>query len=523
MQRKRSVALVATLVAAVAGCDDGFLDETPYDFVGPENFYRTAGDAVAAVNAAYSALGPGTGGDYYGRNFVMLVEYPTEALTTRYSSTHERARLDNYSVNTDHSYIRSTWSAAYEGIKRANAVIRYVPEMQINTGLRERVVAEAKFLRAVNYFNLVRLFGGVPLYTDLVNPGDELNRPRAPAAEVYAQIVKDLTEAEAVLPLASAYAAGEKGRATRGAAQGLLAKVLVHRAAVGVGQPADNAQAAEWARRVIQSNQYSLLPSYGRVYAIDNENNAEILFDVQNLRQPGLGNDLSAHQAPRNSSWATNQWSSFHAELPFLQSYDPRDTRRNATWVLEYVDRNGKPVRYDPGAPGSRPSSAVRSAYGQDAPTPFKNLDPEAGTGGAGGANFIILRYADVLLTLAEAINETAGPTPEAIGAVNQVRVRAGLPPLSSSETAGKAAFKDAIFRERRYELVMEGHGFFDNQRHWDWAVARVRENMLQFDSLGRVRWVPSLVNPITDRHRLMPIPQRALDINKKLEQNPGW
>src|SRR6185312_14596969 len=147
----------------------------------------------------------GTGDNYYGRNFVMLVEYPTEMWTSRLSATNERSQPDNYSIPLSHSYVQSVWASAYDAINRANAVLDHVPNIDMDATLRDRIVAEAKFLRALHYFNLVRLFGDVPLKLHETSGLDSLALPRSPAADVYAQIVKDLQDAIAVLPSAKTY------------------------------------------------------------------------------------------------------------------------------------------------------------------------------------------------------------------------------------------------------------------------------------------------------------------------------
>src|SRR5436853_4530494 len=232
-----SRAVAVALVAIVGfGCNDNkFLTEVPYDFVGPQNFYRNATDALAAVNGVYASFINTSGDNYYGRNFVMLVEYPTEMVTSLLSATNERSLVDNYTFTPSQSYIYSTWQSAYAAINRANAVIAHVPKIDMDQTLRSRIVGEAQFLRATNYFNLVRLFGGVPLELEETTSLDSLQKPRATAAAVYDQIIKDLTDAIAVLPSKKTYTGSDIGRASKGAAKTLLAKVYLQRAGTGVG------------------------------------------------------------------------------------------------------------------------------------------------------------------------------------------------------------------------------------------------------------------------------------------------
>src|SRR5688572_9800144 len=168
MMKKLAVLALLTTLAA-SGCGDDFLTEVPADFVAPENFYRNTGDALAAVNAAYATFNnlrsPLSNDDYYGRNFFMVTEFQTETITNRLSATNERSLVDNFHTQflSTHPYIETIWQAAYSAINRANSVIDRVPAVQMDAELRDRIVAEAKFLRAMHYYNLAGLFGGVPL------------------------------------------------------------------------------------------------------------------------------------------------------------------------------------------------------------------------------------------------------------------------------------------------------------------------------------------------------------------------
>jgi hypothetical protein len=525
--RTRALALGAAALLAGAGLaacnDEAFLTEQPFDFVGPTNFYRTQGDALAAVNGAYASLlnAAASGGDgYYGRNFVMLTEFPGEAVTVYLSATNERSQVDNYTFTASHNYVYSTWQGAFGAVNRANAVIANVPKIDMNVALRDRIVGEAKFLRALNYFNLVRLFGGVPIRTTETTTLDSLQAPRNTAAEVYALIVQDLQDAIKVLPSSKTYTGGDIGRASRGAAKALLAKAYLQRAATGVGTAADYQLALDLARQVVTDGDYSLVANPATLWSfVDNvavENNTEVVFDIQNIRQQGSGGRIGNHFTPRQSSWEASQNGSFEAEQPFYDSFSDADKRKTALFVLSFPNKSGATVTYTS-------TSSASNAYGADTPYLKKFIDPTLVGAGQEEPNYIVMRYADVLLTLSEAANEVGGPTAEAYGGVNQVRARAGLPALAAG--LSKQQLKDAIFEERRKELVGEGpNAYFDNQRNWDWAKARIEANM----ALGRANSFRNSKYPkaqvtLTDKFKLMPIPQRAIDLNPKLTQNPGW
>jgi len=539
-----SLCLGAALVTILPACnDDAFLTENPRDFVGPSQFYRNAGDAVAAVNSIYASFINGTGDNYYGRNFWMIVEYPTETLTAgRLSGTNERSLPDNYALNPTHSYLETTWTSAYGAINRANAVLDHVPGITMDAALKNRLIGEAKFLRALHYFNLVRLFGGVPLRLHETSNLDSLAVARSTDAEVYAAIVQDLQDAIAApLPAKAGYVSAENGRATIGAARTLLGKVYIQRAGTGVttgaAATADYAAAQAILTTVATSGEYSLVANPMTLWDFFGgtvvENNNEVIFEIQNVRASGLGGRMSSHMAPVSTApylgAATN--GSVEAELNFYQSYAAGDLRLNATWVLTW-NKGQTPVTWS--ATASNTTNAA--GYGAHTPFPRKYLDVLMPTTSAEEPNMVILRYADVLLMLAEAINEQAGPTAAAQGYINQVRTRAGIGNLPAADVVSAAAFKDAIFRERRWELVGEGHGHFDSVRHWAWAKARIEANLVlgRNTANGNKYPRPNPLSPctgtgaasvctLTNDHKLFPIPQRARDINPLLTQNPGW
>ncbi|GLC23710.1 RagB/SusD family nutrient uptake outer membrane protein [Roseisolibacter agri] len=530
---KRAITLLgaaAALLGAAACNDEAFLTEVPYDFVGPENFYATADDARAALAGVYATSVSSTGDNYYGRNFVMLVEFLTEMQTPYLSATNERSLVDNYTFTPAHSYIYSTWQSAYQAINRANSVIDRVPAIPMDTTLRSRLVAEAKFLRALHYFNLVRMFGGVPLRTKETTTLDSLQQPRASAQAVYAQIVTDLKDAIRVLPAQRTYTGPDIGRASRGAAKTLLAKAYLQRAGTGVTPNVGVDSALALLQDVKATEGYALVANYASLFDMTNEVNSEVIFDVQCSRSNGVGCRLSNQVAPRMSNYGSGQNGSFTAEEPFFLEFAANDRRLATTWQLSFTNKAGATITYGP------TTNTANGAYGADTPYMAKFLDRLSVTAGNDEPNYIILRYADNLLMEAEAINELQGPTAAAYAAINAVRTRAGLADLTAG--LAKAAFKDSVFAQRRLELSMEGpHGYFDSQRNWAWAKARIEANFargvqwLTLPAAQRVRqsrWPKfatgtTAVPVLTDKYRLLPIPTQARDLNPQLEQNPGW
>ena len=533
----RVVVRLAALAALVAlpACNDDFLTEVPSDFVSPENFYRNEGDALAAVNAAYASFvnlqSPLSSNDYVGRNFWMVTEYPTEVVTSRLSGGNERSLFGNFSSNLSsaHTYLQGIWQSAYAGINKANSVIARVPEVPMDATRRDQIVAEAKFLRALHYYWLAGLFGGVPLKVEETRTIDGATLPRASAAETWAQIEQDLVEAADVLP--ESWPDGDYGRVTRGAALALLGKAYLQSAAT-VPELSGNYAKAEAAFRDVMALGYALDPSYASLFDGSNERSPEIVFSLQNIGLAGYGGRITEWFAPRTSpalfqAGAQNQ---LQAERPFYDSYDPDDLRKEATWLTSFVHPNGNLIVWDTTVSGITGSSR----YGSTGPVPRKYLDLDAPDGGAEDPDYIIVRYADVLLSLAEAINAQAGPTAEAYGLVDEVRARAGVGPLTAG--LGAEAFEDSLYVERRYELALEMHGIFDMRRNWDFASSRIEENMARREntdindspftsSVEKFEEVTDdvYIRDLEDKWRLYPIPARACELNPLLTQNPGW
>jgi starch-binding outer membrane protein, SusD/RagB family len=546
MRKTLSTLALAAGALAAAGCGDKFITEVPVDFVAPENFYQTQTDAIASVNAAYATFinQPLGTASYIGRNTFMLVEYPTEVLTSRLSATNERSLIGNFNpqFGSGHPYIQSTYEAAYAGINRANTTIARVPAISMDATRKAQIIGEAKFLRGLHYYWLAGLFGGVPLkLTETTNITDA-PPGRATAAETWAQVEKDFTDAAAALPVS--WGANDFGRATKGAALAMLGKAYMQAAATVPELAGDYAKAADAFRQVQALGVYSLDPKYGTLFDGSNEKSSEIIFAIQNIRVVGAGGYMSQWNAPVTSPalYQPGAQNQYQAERPFYDSYDTTDVRKAGTWLTSFVN-NGKTVTWK-----WNDASTVTSAnYGSTGPVPRKYLDLGASDNGAEAPDFIITRYADVLLGLAESV----GPTAEGYLAVNAVRKRAhpdtAVAPVGATAAQiaavaafntqarakqvlapglSAAAFRDSVFQERRWELAVEMHGVFDSRRNWTWSTALVTANMARRTTLNaspNTSGTEKATNPITDKWKLYPIPQHACELNRALTQNPGW
>ena len=405
--RLARIALPVVLVLGLFGCDD-FLTTEPKAQLTTENFFTTAAQAEQATNATYAML----------RNWSVHV-FAYLGMTDIASDDATKGsvpadagfllEMDNLTFDAGNNTFRGTWNGYYQGIYRANVAIANIPEIDMNETLRSRLVAENKFLRAYYYFFLVRAYGGVPLLTEPLAPG-EYFQPRATAEAVYAQIEQDLMDAQAALP--ASYGASDVGRATKGAAQGLLAKVHLFQD--------EFADAWAWADSVISSGQYSLYPTYGGIFTQAGENSSETVFEVQVVAveggSAGPRGGATQHSQVQGVRGFPNLGWGFNTPSDNLQdSYEPGDPRMQHTMLFpweELEDGSGNVVYLNASMPNPKFNEKVQV--------------PSDNPGGSGnsGINIRLLRYADVLLMAAEA-GMQVGQTGQAETYLNMVRERA--------------------------------------------------------------------------------------------------
>lgn len=516
----KPVIKILLITAILSSCTD-VLDENPRDFIGPSNFYKNSGDALAGLNGAYSLMKE----NYANDSYLLLTELPTEAVGTYGETlTSETEQLDEYLWDDNHVDLLEYYTAAYRTINAAASVVDNVGDIDMDEVLKQRIIAEAKFIRALTYFNLVRLFGDIPLKKRSAMGLDDAEMvARDPAAEVYEFIIEDLAFAITHLSTRDQLKGANIGRASVEAAQTLMAKVYLTRgsmnadnqvpSALQIAKADDFQKSISYLEPVINGINHKLLDNFNDLWGfgvgILNENNKEVIFDIQNMAQPGFGAHLSDRVAPFGSPFTNSEGGTLQAELPFYNSYADDDARKAITFVTSYKI-NGVTVVYDQ-------NDIDGTGFRGPVPGFYKLLKPDLNNQDPN--NFIVLRYADVLLMYAEALNEVNnGPTGAAYDAINEVRGRAGIDDLA--QDLDYHQFKDAVFEERRKELVLEGHGWFDSQRHFAWAKQRVEAS----SGFGFTDFGPSTTVVVEDpKFRLMPIPRAARDINPNLSQNTGW
>ncbi len=476
----------AMALMTATGCNSDFLDLAPISQENGNNFYKTPEDMKNALTAVYGSLQ--YGGQYYSSLHIIGELRSDNTEITNPAAGADQQAVDDFTNVPVTSISSNTWNAHYQGIQAANILIDRINGVTMDANLKNRYIGEAKFLRALMYFNLVRIYGDVPLVVSVINnPQEGYTYGRSSSQQVYEQIIADLTEAEAALPFT--YPTADMGRATKGAAMALLGKVYLTRK--------DWSLAAEKLRQVIESagqTNYRLMDNYADVFGPANENNAESIFEVQfKGGSNGEGSPFSNQFAPIGSGTAVvpvgNPLGQNIPTDELFQAYQEGDLRRAVSMDTSYV-LNGNTVRHN-----------YIKKYQS---TPAAYLDSDV--------NWIVLRYADVLLMYAEALNEQGfvanGP---AFDYLNQIRTRAGLPEYSavnedpSLQIDSQAKFRLAVENERRFELAFEGHRWFD--------LVRTDRAMELMASKG-----------MQAHQALFPIPQSQIDINPGvMTQNPGY
>lgn len=481
------------LLVGVSACSD-FLEKPPQGELTQQTFPTTANDALLATNAMYNLMR--TGGFHQGLFPILdIMSDDARKGSNPGDGASTVGTYDNFTHIPTESNISTWWSTLYEGVKRANVVIERVPDIPMDAALKGRYISEARFVRAMIYFDLVRAWGDVPLITT-VTP--ERGEPRAPASEIYSLIEQDLLQAIDGLPEKSEYPATDMGRATKGAARALLAKVYLFLK--------DFPNAEVYALEVINSGEYALMPNFEDANSKAGEFGVESIFEIGALPLEGLangGNQYANVQGVRgtpNRGWGFNRPS-----LDLQNSFEPGDPRLDATVIFLGEVLDGITIVGDGGTPDELRDANNNlieiETYNQKVWTPGENVPTQH------DHNKRILRYADVLLMAAEALNEN-GESTEALVYLNQVRERArgGADVLPDITETDIDLLRDIILEERRHELALEGHRFWDLVR------------------TGKAEEVLGPLGFVAGKHELLPIPQSEIDLNNGVwEQNPNW
>lgn len=484
--------LSAALFLASA-CEKDFLERAPKGQLTFDTYFETPDHAIWATNAVYQKF----------RSWEMCA-FPWIGITDIISDDADKGstendglyilEIDNFTFDATNQAFQQAWAGHYQTIFRANLAIENIPNIDMDVDLRNRLVGESRFLRAYTYLRLVQWFGELPIITRPLNEDEYFTQERRPLSEAYDLIEQDLLAAIEVLPEKSQYPSGDLGRATKGAARGMLAKLYMVKK--------DFVNAEKYCREVINSNEYSLLPKYSDNFMPVGENGAESIFEIgavavqAAVAGPGATpyNMIQGVRGIPNLGWGFNRPSD-----DLVAAYEPGDPRRQATiiYVGEVLPDGLTIVQDNP--------EILNERYSQKA---WVGAHPGLQDNGPG--NIRILRYADILLLAAEAMNEN-GKSADALEYLNQVRRRARgsnnfiLPDITVTD---QSQLREIIYHERRVELAMEQHRWFDLLR-W-----------------GRAESVMTAVgkNFVANKHELLPLPQSEIDLSGGLlKQNQGY
>jgi hypothetical protein len=483
-------------VALGVSCNDDFLNKPLQNQLTQENFPITAEDALAATNAIYQTLRTGI----YHRGFYPIDDVMSDDAAKGSNPGDAASTLgpfDSFQHTATSDFVVNWWRALFQGVRRSNVVVDRVPRIQMDEGTKARYIAEARFLRALFYFDLARGYGGVPIITSSL---PEAGQERATLDEVYQFINSDLRFAIDHLPEKTEQAPTDLGRATKGAAKALLGRAYLYQ------EKYDSA--AFYSLEVINSMVYDLEADFDNANSESHEHGIESVFEIGGIGAEGginAGNNeystgIGVRGVPNRGFGLSRP------TLDLINSFAPGDPRMESTVIFLGEVLDGITIQGDAATPDETRDANNNvielETYSQ------KVWVPGTTVAESNAHNRRLIRFAEVLLNAAEALNEEDDPT-QALIHLNRVRSRAregGNAILPDIAVTDKIALRDIILEERRHELAMEGFRF--------WDVVRMGKGPEIFGPLGFQE----------GRHELLPIPQSERDLTQnQLEQNPGW
>jgi len=483
--------LSMVFVLTVVSCDEDFVTKEFENGVVSDNFFQNASDAEQALTAVYDVIALR---GMYREGVWVLGDVPSDDINELTGDngdygTYYRAASD-YRWEPSNPYSVGRWYDSYKGIFRANILLEKLPEIDMDGALKSRFEGEAKFLRALYYFNLVMAFGDVPFMTEVLTREEYQELARTDQQVIYGQIEQDLLDAAAVLP---AQASDPVGRATSGAANGLLSRVYLYQE-----KWSESANAAQQ----VMGAGYSLVATedFEKMFTGNLENSSESIFEFQSIgASPNVwGGDLT--ETSFGFFWSPMiGWANWYSpSVSSQEQFEDGDIRRKASLLVvgagDMLDTDGDGIE-EPFPSGNMNGNYFNNANVRKWLAIGKNL----AVADEFEVNFPIVRYAEVLLNYAEAQNELGNST-EALGAVNQIRARAMVPDITETD---QGLLRDLIREERRRELLFEGQRFYDIKR---WGL------------------VEELLVPLGFRvgtHEYWPVPVAELDLMPNLTQYP--
>ncbi|SMG39247.1 RagB/SusD family nutrient uptake outer membrane protein [Arenibacter troitsensis] len=479
---KYFISALMSILLFMTSCES-YLEENPAGNISIANFYSSEDDAIAGLYGVYNSVY-----GLYGNTAINYGEVNADNATIS-PNVSDLFEWDEFTYNNGTT--EGFWRTAYDGINLANEVALYTSEIDFDVEKRADIVSEAKALRALFYWHLVRAMGGVPIYETPTVGFDEVNSPRATSDEVYSLILRDLKEAALELPSTSA-----AGRLNAHIADALLARIYLY-----IG---DYPNAYAHAKNVIDSNQYDLFPDYANAFKTEHNNGVEHVYQIQYLSGE-RNNSIPGSFGPRalpgpygNSFWANTVVGGSIAPSAEFNANNPISYRRSVTIAdsYEHID-------------GVSGTITMEEAYGPGVFPYYVSKFDDRANELQSGVNFNVIRYADILLIAAEALNEVDPGDNQKYIWINKVRERARngvVSDLPDLEGLSQDDFRTAVLEERRYELAFEG------QRAWD--LKRRGQFLTVMRAQGK---------NVEDHMLLFPIPDNQIRLNPNLTQNPGW
>lgn len=509
--------LIFSFVIGFSSCENDFLAEKPYSFISSDAIYNSDTGLEAAINGSYARMTEFSG---FGAGYPSMINIGSGGFWTSQGPAQDLNTL-TYGGSTIWLSGQSPWDAFYSAINVLNDIIVFTPNGAASDAAKTKTIGEAHFLRGMLYFNLVRMFGGVPIRTEPVTALDT-NLPRATVSEVYQLVISDLEKAKTMMP-----APGENitGRPHRIAASALLGKVYLT-------QAGDNNNSPLWQKAkdelliVVNSDAYQLQNTFAEVFDINNENNSESILEFQYSINGGPNSQMTNYYSPSRSNLTpAAQNGPFGRNRVNKEIFDlhqntyPDDPRLDASYIYGGFMRGSNRVKVYP-----------ENVNNEGFPYIKKHLDPGF-ISNTTNRNFIYLRYADVLLMLAECENEINGPS-NAYQYVNEVLTRARNITADGSEVAAspvnweglsQSEFRDKIMLERRFELIGECHLYYDVRRR---GVDKFLNFLRAHNTHPTLNPQFDVIYPLNQRLMLMPIPDKEINTNTLInpqDQNPGY
>ena len=531
---KRNLLWLACLAIALTGCRD-YLTEIEPGTTLLNDFFTSTAAAKQNVTGCYVPLMWEYNNTYLSEWFIGDI-VSDDALKGG-GSTSDMADaydMENWRTTSQNTLLLDFYRAQYQGIARCNLAIKYISQMEIGTDsiftptMKNNLLGEAHYLRAYYYFRLVRVFAGVPITTEVIDNSDNWGVPRASTEQVYNLIMEDLTKANHMLPVRSAMKVEDLGRATKGAAQAMLLKVNLYMASPywnkQLTQDAATyyAAAKQWGDSIIASGEYSLCPNYEENFSLAGENGQESVFEIQYMEVPwgdyGEGFGFTAGSFTQiltrsRSSLIGGGWGFNHPTQNLYDEFEAGDIRRDVA-ILNPADS----LIETPSVEIYLGSRYLNNKYGM-------YRDPASQGGGygkwslhatRGPLNNRQIRYADVLLMYAEACLG-AGDEASARAYINKVRQRVGLADVATADNA-------TLRHERRVELAMEGHRWFDLVRWEGVAGNGLKAHMDAYKATETQEAQSHIQEFVAGKHEIFPIPQEEIQLNPiEMKQNNGY